>query len=207
MKAVRFLGPALAAALLAVVAASAGCGDGTAQGCNPACRADEMCTPEGRCVPIGGDADGSADDGATPDVLPDAAPDGEVVPDVVEDRPADETTPDVTDWTPETTSYNYGAACTDPSDCTAAGDPQCLTEMMIPGFGVITFPGGYCSATCTGYGPDSSCGPGAVCISGGGYSGCLKSCTADTAATDCRVDEGYSCFTMFGPPFCMPPIA
>ena len=81
-----------------------------------------------------------------------------------------------------------GAACTQPSDCTATpGTPFCGS-----------FPGGYCSTDCSANA--SVCGAGAACIDvGGGTSDCLSACAS---AADCR--SGYRCAPAGATSVCVP---
>jgi hypothetical protein len=74
---------------------------------------------------------------------------------------------------------------------------QCMTDFM----GFVTFPGGYCTASCTG---DRDCGPGASCVDMLMDRLCLKDCSGDD---ECRTDEGYVCNMLpyiGGGPFCIP---
>jgi hypothetical protein len=118
--------------------------------------------------------------------------------------------------TPEK-STDTGKACSDVSECGGtAGQTQCLTTQMGQiGGGSITFPDGYCTASCT---QDSECNPSggsaAACPAGGlvnaaqsqgGAAGigallggfatqlsvCLVKCDA---STPCR--DGYQCATV-----------
>jgi len=139
----------------------------------------------------------------TPDVVPDSTPDI-VSPDVTPDSTPDPT-PDVTpDVVPDTTSAGYvGDPCSSPTSCTQVpgSGRACLTDL----FGMISFPGGYCSADCTS---DTDCGTIGDCVDFYGYgSYCLRPCTAPS---DCRTSEGYSCSPIPGgpttPTYCLPPI-
>lgn len=93
-----------------------------------------------------------------------------------------------------------GAACTMASDCTMLASAMCMTDIA----GFYSFPGGYCTASCT---MDSDCGAGGGCLTVplvGGY--CVKSCTLPT---DCRTGEGYTCMAPpiggTGGMYCLPP--
>lgn len=95
-----------------------------------------------------------------------------------------------------------GDPCTLDTDCggVPSAAPNCLEDI----FGMITFPGGYCSADCTS---DDDCGPDGDCIDAVIMSLCLKTCTS---GSDCRESEGYTCDAlpdMLGIPgdFCLPP--
>ena len=81
-----------------------------------------------------------------------------------------------------------GAACNQPSDCTATpGTPFCGN-----------FPGGYCSTDCSAN--SSICGTGATCVDlGAGASDCLGSCTS---ASNCR--PGYRCAPAGATSVCVP---
>ena len=81
-----------------------------------------------------------------------------------------------------------GAACAQPSDCTATpGTPFCGN-----------FPGGYCSTDCSANA--TVCGAGAVCVDfGGGVQDCLSTCTS---AASCRPD--YRCASLGSVSVCVP---
>ncbi len=76
----------------------------------------------------------------------------------------------------------------------------CLTSIM----GYITFPGGYCSASCT---TDGDCGPWGDCVDLvdlGHY--CLKRCTL--FGDQCRIAEGYQCATVITEQtYCIPVVS
>jgi len=75
-----------------------------------------------------------------------------------------------------------GTPCSKPADC--GGDAAlCLTAA-----GAYT--GGYCSQLC---GKDADCGAGAFCDTSTGDGLCVATCHA---SGDCRVSEGYACFTL-----------
>ncbi len=95
-----------------------------------------------------------------------------------------------------------GEACTMDTQCT--GVPAAGVFCMSSLFGYITFPGGYCSATCT---TSSECGALGDCLpisDLGSY--CLRRCTT---GTDCRTAEGYTCDNLAGTTgtHCIPPIS
>ena len=73
----------------------------------------------------------------------------------------------------------------------------CMTSLM----GYVTFPGGYCSASCT---DDGDCGPQGDCVNLadlGNY--CLKRC--DMFGSDCRTAETYECTTLMSEQtYCLP---
>jgi hypothetical protein len=70
-----------------------------------------------------------------------------------------------------------------------AADTDCANGECKDGFGNLPAPEGYCSADdCE---DDAVCGAGAVCLSRGRTTSCLKSCTV---AADCRT--GYTCMEM-----------
>ncbi len=77
-----------------------------------------------------------------------------------------------------------GNPCARSSDC-GTGKFFCDTD----------HPGGYCKASCH---RDSDCPSGSVCAGAGSVSPgeCHKGCTQATAASDCRVSEGYVCKSM-----------
>ena len=95
-----------------------------------------------------------------------------------------------------------GDACYSATQCTGVPGTgrTCLTTLM----GYITFPGGYCSATCTSA---ADCGTGAQCVNlmDLGYY-CLKQCTT---AAQCRTSASYTCSTVTGAAgmFCIPPVS
>jgi hypothetical protein len=98
-----------------------------------------------------------------------------------------------------------GGACADDADCSAAGG-MCLMTIGSGAF-AYTFPGGYCTAPCTGGSGSTECGAGAACYSLGTRGYCVKTCASNA---DCRVADGYMCMS---PPFvggstmyCLPPI-
>jgi hypothetical protein len=106
-----------------------------------------------------------------------------------------------------------GDTAVDPGEDGVVGDP-CYNEtdcMSVPGAGrmcltsvagVLSFPGGYCSAVCTS---GADCGPGAECVELYGSDYCLKTCTS---VSECRASEGYECTTLpgvTGGPYCVPP--
>jgi hypothetical protein len=91
-----------------------------------------------------------------------------------------------------------GGACQSSADCES--EMLCVTDALLEAFGVnttnITIPDGMCSAFCTMDG-GASCGDGGTCQSGAAFGSpttmlCLASCDS---LTDCRVAEGYSCWT------------
>lgn len=105
------------------------------------------------------------------------------VPDAIEDAAVDVGAP------PEA---NYGEACTEVSECTAANGlpPRCLSDAQ-------GFAGGYCSAPCAS-GIDD-CGDGAICLdtSVGGL--CVRECGV---AAECR--DGYGCCSVEASAACLP---
>jgi hypothetical protein len=143
-----------------------------------------------------------------PDIVPDTRPDTrpDVRPDWIPDtRP--ETRPDVRpDWIPDIMPDAPGGLTGDPcrrrADCMGVpgSGRMCLTTV----FGYITFPGGYCSASCTA---GWECGTGGTCADVFGIGNyCLKYCSS---LFDCRFWEGYTCTTLSpgSPTFCLPPLA
>jgi hypothetical protein len=95
-----------------------------------------------------------------------------------------------------------GDACYSATQCggVPSSSRMCLTTVM----GYVTFPGGYCSASCTS---SMDCGTGGSCVNFMGYgSYCLKNCTTPY---DCRVVEGYDCTTISTATgtYCLPPIS
>lgn len=99
------------------------------------------------------------------------------------------------------TSGATGDPCAAPTDCTAipASSKICLTNIG----SWFTFPGGYCSASCTA---PAECGENGNCISIP-YLGsfCVRLCSDDA---DCRVSEGYGCseipYMSDGNTYCLP---
>ncbi len=150
------------------------------------------------------------------DILPDSPGDVPVdttldsTPDTYFDSPVDtghdDGGPDIP-WdpptdTPDATGGIVGDACYSATQCTGVpgAGRTCLTTLM----GYITFPGGYCSATCTSA---ADCGTGAQCVNLmdlGQY--CLKQCTS---AAQCRTSASYTCTAVSGAPgmFCIPPMS
>lgn len=119
------------------------------------------------------------------------------------DTPADTPPPDTTtETTPDPTgSAAVGDPCYADVDC--GGVPgsgrTCLDDIA----GYATFPGGYCSATCTS---GSECGPEGICVSLYGFGNyCLRRCSS---LTDCRWFEGYTCSVLGSgsPTVCIPPL-
>jgi hypothetical protein len=141
-------------------------------------------------------------DGPGPDATPDGTPDGPI-PDGTPDGPIpDGPGPDATPDGPAPTGA-VGDPCRDPSMCTdvPATGRDCLTDIG----GMLSFPGGYCSANCTS---DSDCGTGGECVDLFGYMAyCLKTCTSPG---ECRTTEGYTCTTIpgttGGDTYCLPPL-
>src|SRR5581483_3245833 len=74
-----------------------------------------------------------------------------------------------------------GSACTKSADC-GTGAFFCDSD----------HPNGYCKRDCKA---DTDCPTGSVCagVMGAVPGECHKKCTVATAATDCRVSEGYQC--------------
>ncbi len=143
-----------------------------------------------------------------PDIIPDPSADGipdaipDPTPDIGPDSPWDIYPDYDTDIPPDSLPGGaVGDRCS--SDYSCMGVPSsgrmCLTDL----FGYITFPGGYCSGSCT---TDAECGPLGDCVSFyGGGSYCLRNCSSPT---DCRTVEGYSCSSLpggMGGPYCLPP--
>lgn len=99
---------------------------------------------------------------------------------------------------------NSGKSCTTSNSCEGVG-PNCMTSLAL-GPQPITFPGGYCSATCK---DNKECGSSGECPVGeslkalpsfGGFdisslipSNCFVRCQADS---ECRTGEGYRCATI-----------
>ncbi len=141
------------------------------------------------------------------DTLSDTPIDG--LPDTGLETPIDtsadsmgDTGPDLADTPTETTGGIVGDPCYSTTQCSGVPGTgrTCLTSLM----GYVTFPGGYCSASCTSA---ADCGPGAQCVNVsdlGSY--CLEQCTT---AAQCRTAETYSCSAVPGASgtFCIPPIS
>jgi hypothetical protein len=155
----------------------------------------------------GGSDSSTPTDTATEDTGPDLT--DTIVPDTTptDTIPAD-TTP--ADTTPPDTIVDTG---TDTAGSGCVGDP-CYTSTNcteVPGAGrlcmntvggVLSFPGGYCSAVCTSA---ADCGTGGDCVDLFGIDNyCLKRCSS---GTDCRTSEGYECTTLPGgtTTYCIPP--
>lgn len=109
---------------------------------------------------------------------------------------------------PQPGNGNVGEACTDVSQCTGItdGTAECLTDV----FGVINFPGGYCTGSgCT---PGNSCdNDTGICVDIMGLlQYCLKPCTD---VSQCRGNEGYVCQAAAyqpqpgDPTYCVPPFS
>jgi len=99
-----------------------------------------------------------------------------------------------------------GEACGDVSQCTdiTDGTAECLTNI----FGVITFPGGYCTGSSCTVGNSCDSGTG-ICVDIMGFASyCLKPCTD---VSECRGAEGYVCQAAASQPqpgdptYCIPP--
>lgn len=92
-----------------------------------------------------------------------------------------------------------GSSCTSAADCREGMMPSCQTDFM----GAISFPGGYCTSSCSGPG---TCPAGSQCVDIFGSMFCGRTCTSDA---DCRAAEGYTCGTLpFGSDpttYCLPP--
>jgi hypothetical protein len=142
---------------------------------------------------------------APPDAAPDAAPDA--IPDGAVDTLIDPS-PDATDTVPPDTDAEaapggvVGDPCFNSTQCMGVpgAGRACLTSLM----GYVSFPGGYCSATCTSA---ADCGTGAQCVNlmdVGEY--CLKQCASNA---DCRTADTYTCDAVPGATgtFCIPPIS
>jgi len=192
---------------LAGSVAAPGCGDSSLPvWCDPPCAANEECV-SGVCSRLDPEAGFDFVVDTTPPEDDAGAPpdDGTAIDDGRADA-GDDAGPD---FTLDASTFNIGAACGDPSQCVGPGDPNCMTEISVYGFGV-PFPGGYCSSSCDPGNPDS-CGPAAVCLALAmiGWEGCATSCTSG-ATGECREDEGYTCLDLgsFGipgvPPICAP---
>jgi hypothetical protein len=98
-----------------------------------------------------------------------------------------------------------GDPCATVGECGGIGGglpAECLTSLM----GMVTLPGGYCTATCTAGDPDPCAGSGGVCVNAMIASYCLKPCAT---VAECREAEGYTCSA---PPtggegtYCLPPM-
>jgi hypothetical protein len=179
-------------AILVCVVVAAGCGgsiksegDTTADTSTPPDAADTT-------------ADSAADPG--PDTAEDAAPD--IVVDPGPD-PVDAVPDTAVDTRPEVPPDGIvGDPCSTSGDCSGVpgSGRMCLTDV----FGMMTMPGGYCSADCTS---DSDCGSLGDCVDFFGYgSYCLRTCSSPP---DCRTSEGYTCDMVPGissGPYCLPPL-
>ena len=92
-----------------------------------------------------------------------------------------------------------GDGCASAADCSEGSSPSCQMDFM----GAISFPGGYCTSTCTGPG---TCPAGSQCVDIFGTMFCGRTCSSDA---DCRASEGYSCGMLpFGSDptmYCLPP--
>jgi hypothetical protein len=92
---------------------------------------------------------------------------------------------------PDAGLANTGEACTTPADCAGGANKSCILTTG----NSLTWPGGYCSNTCTTTANDPnnqvnpSCPGNATCVGAGGTSG---SCQLLCNAGECRT--GYSCF-------------
>ena len=172
----------LVAASLVAALAMAGCGGG---GSSPTDTATED---------MGSDMSDAAD---TP-----VEPTPEVTPEVTPDPTEDPTTEPTTDPTTDTSTGGVvGDPCYSSTDCSDVPGAGRLCMNTIGG--VLSFPGGYCSAVCTS---SADCGAGAACVDLYGIDNyCLKECSAPA---DCRTSEGYDCTTLpsvTGGPYCVPP--
>lgn len=101
---------------------------------------------------------------------------------------------------------NAGAACTSANSCEGAANATgrtCLSQLTAPTGPAISFPGGYCSASCQA---NIECGAGAECPVAeslkafpipnlGSFipSDCYKTCQTDA---DCRMGDKYRCSTI-----------
>ena len=140
-----------------------------------------------------------------PDIWPDTPPEVvDVYPDVPPDLPWDRPPDIVPDWVDGGHDGPVGGlvgdACRRPWECDGVpgSGRTCLRDL----FGYMTFPGGYCSASCTA---GWECGPGGTCVSLYGMGNyCLKYCSTPF---DCRISEGYECTTVDtgSPTVCLPP--
>jgi hypothetical protein len=94
--------------------------------------------------------------------------------------------PDSSDANGDSGPSALGGPCTADEDCVP---PEGLSPICgINFFGQVTFPGGYCSATCTGLG---TCGIDAECLMPvPGVGVCVKHCSSNE---ECRMAEGYKC--------------
>ncbi|MBW2260374.1 MAG: hypothetical protein JRG91_00255 [Deltaproteobacteria bacterium] len=170
---VKLLVPGLAMALLL-----AGCGG---NGSSPTDTATED---------MGTDLSDAADTAVepTPDVTPEVTPDP--APDSTSDPAVDTSTGGI-----------VGDSCYSSTDCSEVPGAGRLCMNTIGG--ILSFPGGYCSAVCTS---SADCGAGAACVDLYGINNyCLKECSAPS---DCRISEGYDCTTLpsvTGGPYCAPP--
>ncbi len=204
--------------LPALVLLLASCG-GTTQGYTPDTSTDGW---------LDGDGTGDVPVDTTPDSLPDSLPDvphdtlPDAPPDTIPDMPPDvppdthldsppdmppdthpDSPPDMPpDIPPDGPTGIVGDACSSAAQCAAVpgSGRTCVTTL----FGMIEFPNGYCSATCTS---SSDCGASGSCVSLYGYgSYCLRSCTT---SSQCRTWDGYSCSTLPSTPgmYCLPPIS
>lgn len=88
------------------------------------------------------------------------------------------------------TQVKFGDACTESTAETACGQGgECLVNEGLE----TAWPDGYCVAL--GCDPETadSCGAHGKCLVVDESPVCFKACTAETEATDCRVDAGYAC--------------
>ncbi len=92
-----------------------------------------------------------------------------------------------------------GDGCTGDWECGAVPSPMSYCAMDLLGF--LSFPGGYCTASCSS---DTECGPEGTCVDVWFDSLCLLDCDF---SEDCRLDEGYDCMDLpffGGGPYCLP---
>lgn len=183
--------------------AGVACGDATTS-CNPLngkCEAKckpATCTPEQTCEPTTGACSNKCETDKKPAGKPECASGlkckkttGECV------TLCDGVTCPYAQWCDDSTGLckggvapagRPGAACTSAADCGITGSPEgqtfdCLTDFQ----GAITFPGGYCTATCSG---TQACPQGSTCL---GSLGCIDECTKDS---DCRNAPQYRCLPL-----------
>jgi hypothetical protein len=120
----------------------------------------------------------------TTDPAVDTAPEpaADTIPEPTTDPVVDTTTDTITDVV---TDGAVGAPCSTEADCGAVPGPgvQCMHDL----YGMLTFPGGYCTASCS---DDAPCGAAGRCVGMMGWGQCLDPCTSPG---ECREAEGYTC--------------
>ncbi len=91
---------------------------------------------------------------------------------------------------------NYGAACTNNTDCAPIGSTGICKQTTRPGG--ATYEGGYCTKICGSTG--TMCGTGSTCIQATGLGEldriCAQNCTVGST-TECR-QPGYACYDIGG---------